>query len=74
MTSGTIHSTVENLTVARNAMSGVELFDADDGRNGNTVQNNRIHSNELGVSLLAGTTAAKVIEQRRSSAASARPC
>ena len=61
MTSGTIHSTVENITVARNAMSGVELFDADDGRNGNTVRNNTIHSNELGVSLLAGTSAARII-------------
>ena len=61
MTSGTIHSTVENLTVSRNAMSGVELFDADDGRNGNTVRNNTIHSNELGVSLLAGTSAARVL-------------
>ena len=61
LTAGTIHSTVENLSVVRNAMSGIELFDADDGRNGNTVQNNDIHSNELGVTLLAGTTAAKIV-------------
>ena len=54
-------------------MSGVELFDADDGRNGNTVQNNMINENELGVTLLAGTSAAQDHGQRRSTAASARP-
>ena len=35
-------------------MSGIELFDADDGRNGNTIRNNTINDNELGVSLIAG--------------------
>ena len=43
-------------------MSGVELFDADDGRNGNTVRNNVINDNELGVTLLAGTSGGKILD------------
>jgi parallel beta-helix repeat protein len=61
LTSGTTRTVVgsetpgKGLTIATNAMSGVELFDADDGRNGNTIVGNTIHSNELGVTLLAGS-------------------
>jgi parallel beta-helix repeat protein len=54
LTAGTTRTVVEGLTVLRNAMSGIELFDADDGRNGNTVRNNTINENELGITLLGG--------------------
>jgi parallel beta-helix repeat protein len=62
MTSGTTHSVVEELTILRNAVAGVELFDADDGRNGNTIRHNAIDENELGVHLIAGTENALVAD------------
>jgi CSLREA domain-containing protein len=46
---------VEGLTLHRNALGGVELFDADDGRNGNVIRDNTFTLNEVGVSVLAGT-------------------
>ena len=49
---GTTFNVVENLHITINAMAGVELQDADDGANGNTVRKNYIHDNELGVTLL----------------------
>ncbi|HEV2951533.1 MAG TPA: right-handed parallel beta-helix repeat-containing protein, partial [Actinomycetota bacterium] len=49
---GTTFNVVENLHMHTNAMAGVELQDADDGRNGNTIRNNFIHDNELGITLL----------------------
>ncbi|HEV2951845.1 MAG TPA: right-handed parallel beta-helix repeat-containing protein, partial [Actinomycetota bacterium] len=49
---GTTFNVVENLHMHTNAMAGVELQDADDGRNGNTIRNNFIHDNELGVTIL----------------------
>jgi parallel beta-helix repeat protein len=55
LSSGTTHSYVEDLTILRNAVAGVELFDADDGRNGNTIEGNRIEDNELGVLLGSGS-------------------
>jgi CSLREA domain-containing protein len=61
LTSGTTRNVVENLTVRRNAMSGIELFDADDGRNGNVVRHNTVVDNELGISLLAGAQNSAVI-------------
>ena len=35
---GTSRCVVENLNISGNAMAGIELFDADDGRYGNTIQ------------------------------------
>ena len=55
LTGGTTRTVVENLTILRNAVAGVELFDADDGRNGNTIHNNMIIDNELGIQLFAGS-------------------
>ena len=52
LTAGTTRAVVENLTVLRNATSGIELFDADNGRIGNTIRNNRVAGNELGVNLV----------------------
>ena len=49
---GTTFNVVENLIVQQNAMAGVELNDADDGRHGNTVRNNYIRDNELGVNII----------------------
>lgn len=51
---------VESLTLERNVVAGVELLDADDGRNGNTVRNNTFTGNGDGVALVGGTEAALV--------------
>ena len=37
---GARFNVVEDLTLERNALAGVELCDADDGRNGNTIRDN----------------------------------
>ncbi len=52
---------VENLTLHKNALAGVEMFDADDGRNGNVITDNTFTLNETGVSVL-GSTENAVIE------------
>ena len=49
---GTTFNVVENLIVQQNAMAGIELNDADDGRHGNTIRNNYIRDNELGVDII----------------------
>ena len=54
LTAGTTRTVVEGLTVLGNATSGIELFDADNGRTGNTIRNNIVNDNELGISLTAG--------------------
>jgi CSLREA domain-containing protein len=61
LTAGTTRTVVENLTILRNAVAGVELFDADDGRTGNTIRGNTINDNELGVQLIAGSENSVVI-------------
>src|ERR671914_465394 len=43
---------VENLTLHKNALAGVEMFDADDGRNGNVITGNTFTLNETGVAVL----------------------
>src|SRR5919106_2965531 len=60
LTGGTTHTVVDNVDNFGHALAGVELFDADDGRSGNTIQNSKIADNELGVLLGAGTEAALV--------------
>jgi CSLREA domain-containing protein len=45
---------VEGMTLEGNIIAGVELFDADDGRNGNTVRNNTFDLNGDGVTLMSG--------------------
>ena len=58
---GSTHSVVEGMTLYRNALAGVQLFDADNGRNGNLVRGNRFDSNgETGVQLFAGTEGSTV--------------
>ncbi len=58
---GTTHSLVHDLTLYRNMLAGVQLFDADNGRIGNTVRNNRISSNgETGIQLTSGTEGALI--------------
>jgi large repetitive protein len=52
---GTRFNVVEGLTVRENATAGIELADADDGRNANQVRGNTIEANELGVALIAGS-------------------
>ncbi len=58
---GSSHSVVENMTLYRNALAGVQLFDADDGRTGATVRDSRFDSNgETGMQLFAGTEGALI--------------
>ncbi len=53
---GAIHNVVEGMTLDANLIAGVELFDADDGRNGNTVRDNLFTANgEGGVALVSGS-------------------
>ncbi len=60
LTPGTTRVVVEGLTITRNAVSGIEFFDADNGRTGNTARNNTILDNELGITLIAGTQDATI--------------
>jgi parallel beta-helix repeat protein len=54
LTAGTTRNTVEEMRLIGNALAGVQLFDADDGRNGNLVQENYFEANgETGVSLVS---------------------
>lgn len=51
---GTTRNIVEDLTLSGNTLSGIQLFDADDGRNGNTIRNNHFdHNGETGLTLIS---------------------
>jgi parallel beta-helix repeat protein len=53
---GATHGVVEGMTLYRNALAGLQLFDADNGRTGNVVRDNRFDSNgETGLQLFAGS-------------------
>jgi CSLREA domain-containing protein len=55
---------IEDLDIRRNATTGVELDDADNGRDGNVVRGNRFVDNELGLSVVGGTEVALVEDNR----------
>lgn len=55
LTAGTTYNVVEGLTLRGNVISGVQIADADNGRNGNTVRNNDIRLNGTGIEVLAGS-------------------
>ena len=56
LTGGTTFNVVENLTLDGHMLAGMELNDADDGRNGNTIRNNLFTNNgEAALSLINGT-------------------
>ena len=46
---------VESMVFQNNVVAGVELLDADDGRNGNIVRNNTFNLNGDGVTLFSGS-------------------
>ena len=47
---GVTHNVVEDMTVTGNVLAGIYLFDADNGRTGNTVRNNHVdHNVETGI-------------------------
>jgi CSLREA domain-containing protein len=51
---GGTHNVVEHMTLTNNALAGVYLFDADDGRNGNTIRDNTFdHNGETGITLIS---------------------
>src|SRR5918992_1401663 len=55
LTGGTTRTVVEDMTLDGNLLGGIELNDADDGRNGNTIQDNLLTSNgESAISLING--------------------
>ncbi len=51
---GAKFNVIENMTLDTNVIAGVELFDADDGRNGNLIQNNTFVGNGEGALALVG--------------------
>ncbi|MDZ5622522.1 right-handed parallel beta-helix repeat-containing protein [Nocardioides sp. HM23] len=58
---GSTHSEVHDMTLVRNALTGVQLFDADNGRIGNWVHDNVFDSNgETGLQLMSGTEGALI--------------
>ncbi|WP_162605917.1 right-handed parallel beta-helix repeat-containing protein [Jiangella aurantiaca] len=58
---GSVHSEVHGMTLVRNALTGVQLFDADNGRLGSTVHDNVFDSNgETGLQLMSGTEGALI--------------
>src|ERR671915_427404 len=55
LTGGTTHNVIEDMTLDANLLGGIELNDADDGRNGNIIQDNFLTSNgESAISLING--------------------
>ncbi|GAB3831582.1 right-handed parallel beta-helix repeat-containing protein [Kribbella italica] len=52
---GSRFGTVQGLTLRGNATAGIELSDADDGRNGNKVLGNTLTGNEIGIALVNGS-------------------
>ncbi|MEO3924804.1 right-handed parallel beta-helix repeat-containing protein [Micromonosporaceae bacterium B7E4] len=52
---GTRFNVVEGMTVRGNAVAGIELADADDGRNANRVSGNTLDGNEIGLALISGS-------------------
>ncbi|WP_432937985.1 right-handed parallel beta-helix repeat-containing protein [Kribbella sp. CA-253562] len=52
---GSRFGTVQALTLRGNAVAGIELSDADDGRNGNKVLGNTLTGNETGIALVNGS-------------------
>jgi CSLREA domain-containing protein len=59
---GTRFNIIENMTLEGNVIAGVELFDADDGRNGNIIRNNHFVGNgEGGLALSGGSENSLVI-------------
>ena len=58
--SGTARNIVSQLTLQLNELAGVEMINADDGTDGNTVRQNTIAGNGGGVALLSGTQNALV--------------
>jgi CSLREA domain-containing protein len=52
---GAVFNVIESVTFHNNINAGVEMFDADDGRNGNTVRNSTFTLNGDGVALVFGS-------------------
>jgi|GEM_PF-3162244 len=51
---GTTRNIIEELTLTGNVLAGIQLVDADDGRNGNTIRNNHFdHNGETGLTLIS---------------------
>ncbi|WP_404391910.1 right-handed parallel beta-helix repeat-containing protein [Humibacillus xanthopallidus] len=62
LTSGVTHNLVTGLTLRTNTSAGVELFDADNGRIGNTVRGNTFVLNGDGITLLGGAEGSTVAD------------
>ena len=55
LTGGTTRNVIEDMTLDGNLLAGIELNDADDGRNGNTIRDNYLTGNgESAISLING--------------------
>jgi CSLREA domain-containing protein len=64
LTPGTIYSLVEYVTLARNAIAGVELVDADNGTVGNEVRDNYFVGNVEGVFVRLGSEKSAIYRNR----------
>ena len=60
---GARYNVVEGMTLIGNVNAGVELLDADDGRNGNIIRNNTFNLNGDGVALFSGSEGSTIVEQ-----------
>ncbi|PZF81772.1 right-handed parallel beta-helix repeat-containing protein [Jiangella anatolica] len=60
LNAGVALNIVDGLTLHSHLVAAVQLSNADDGTHGNTVRNNEIAGNGIGVALLSGTQAASV--------------
>ena len=58
---GARYNVVENMTLIGNVNAGVELLDADDGRNGNIIRNNTFNLNGDGVALFSGSEGSTIV-------------
>ena len=61
---GATYNVVANMTLAGNVNAGVELFDADDGRNGNTVRTNTFEGNGFGLLVTEGSENSVIANNR----------
>jgi CSLREA domain-containing protein len=61
VSSASAFNVLENLTLTRNINAGVEFFDGDDGRNGNTLRNSHLIDNEIGVTVYGNTENAAIL-------------
>ena len=59
---GTARNVIHNMRVEGNEEAGIALSDADQGADGNTIRDNSIVANEIGIALYTGTRNALIVD------------